>query len=68
MLSIDRIQEQARDNGWDSETELIRLLAHGCVHLVGYDHEQSPEDEQQMLSLETELLELAGLPFIYQST
>ena len=38
-VSAERVSKQALENGWDFETELIRLLAHGCAHLAGWDHE-----------------------------
>ena len=33
VVSAERVSKQAIENGWDFETELIRLLAHGCAHL-----------------------------------
>ncbi len=64
-LSAERITKQASENGWDFETELIRLLAHGCVHLAGWDHEESEKQEKQMLELEIKLLKDVGLNNIY---
>ena len=51
MLSLPRIQLQAEENGWDLRTELVRMLAHGCAHLAGWDHERSVEEAESMLSL-----------------
>ena len=34
VVSAERVSKQAFENGWDFETELIRLLAHGCAHLA----------------------------------
>lgn len=65
VISIDRTRQQAADNGWDEETELIRLLAHGCAHLAGYDHEISHEEEQRMLTVEIDLLKRVGLEKVY---
>lgn len=64
-MSMDRIQEQAQTNGWSVATEFLRLLAHGCAHLVGYDHEISEEEEQRMLAVEIEMLNGIGLTNIY---
>lgn len=64
-LCLDVCQKQADDSGWDLETELLRLLAHGVVHVLGYDHE-TPEEESIMLQLELELLSIIGLDKIYQ--
>ena len=65
VLSGERVSQQATENGWDFETELIRLLAHGCAHLAGWNHEQSSEEASEMLEMETELLKKVGLTNIY---
>ena len=65
VVSAERVSKQASKNGWDFETELIRLLAHGCVHLAGWDHEESGKQEREMLELEIQLLKEAGLKNIY---
>jgi len=41
------------------------LLAHGCAHLAGRNHERSSEEASEMLELETELLKKVGLTNIY---
>ena len=65
VVSAERVSKQASKNGWDFETELIRLLAHGCVHLAGWDHEESEKQERGMLELEIQLLKEVGLKNIY---
>ena len=64
-VSTERVSKQASENGWDFETELIRLLAHGCAHLAGWDHEESEKQESEMLELEIQLLKEVGLKNIY---
>ena len=64
-VSAEHVSKQASENGWDFETELIRLLAHGCVHLSGLDHEESEKQEREMLELEIQLLKDVGLKNIY---
>ena len=64
-VSAERVSKQASENGWDFETELIRLLAHGCAHLAGWDHEESEKQEREMLELEIKLLKGVGLKKIY---
>lgn len=39
VVSVERVRQQSVENGWNFETELIRLLAHGCAHLADLDHE-----------------------------
>jgi len=65
VVSAERVCKQASENGWDFETELIRLLAHGCAHLAGWDHEESEKHEKDMLELEIQLLKEVGLKNIY---
>ena len=65
VVSAERVSKQAFENGWDFETELIRLLAHGCAHIAGWDHEESEKQEQEMLDLEIQLLKDVGLNNIY---
>ena len=65
VVSAERVSKQAFENGWDFETELIRLLAHGCAHLAGYNHDESEVMEREMLELEIQLLKYVGLKNIY---
>ena len=65
VISIDRIKAQAEANHLSEEEELLRLLAHSCAHVVGYDHERSPEEARQMLAIEIEMLNKVGLTNIY---
>ena len=64
-VSAERVSKQASENGWDFETELIRLLAHGCAHIAGWDHEESDQQEKAMLELEIKLLKDVGIKNIY---
>jgi probable rRNA maturation factor len=63
-VSLERVRAQARANGWDGRTELARLLAHGCVHLLGYDHATRAADAR-MLRIEERLLAAAGFAGLY---
>ena len=65
MISLNRVREQASENGWDILTEMIRVIAHGCAHLAGWDHERSEEEERKMLNCEMEMLKKAGFPSVY---
>ena len=65
VVSAERVSKQAIENGWDFETELIRLLAHGCAHIAGWDHEESEKQDRGMLDLEIQLLRDVGLNNIY---
>src|ERR1043165_1969214 len=52
IISVDKAIEQARARGRSSEQELITLLIHGVVHLLGSDHERSARDARAMGRLE----------------
>lgn len=63
-LSLQRAAAQAVENGWALRTEVLRLLAHGCAHVAGYDHETEAE-ERVMKAAEVRLLDALGLPGLY---
>jgi probable rRNA maturation factor len=46
---------QALEAGHATEEELLLLLTHGILHLLGYDHEE-PEAEREMFELQRTLL------------
>jgi probable rRNA maturation factor len=48
--------EQAKEQGHATEKELVLLVIHGILHLLGYDHKE-PEEETEMRTREKELLE-----------
>jgi len=41
------------------DEEVARLLIHGILHLLGYDHGE-PEEERRMRAREEELVEVSG--------
>jgi probable rRNA maturation factor len=47
---------QARAAGHSMDDELLLLATHGVLHLLGYDH-MEPEEEREMFTLQTRLLE-----------
>jgi len=55
VISIDRAREQAKAGGWTLNQEIDRLLIHGILHLLGYDHERSPKDARVMRALEKKI-------------
>ncbi len=63
-LSLERARRQAAENGWGLRTEVLRLLAHGCAHLAGYDHETAAE-ERRMRAVEIGMLAGIGLRNLY---
>jgi probable rRNA maturation factor len=41
VISVPRCREQAAEQGVDPGVELARLVIHGVLHLLGYDHEDT---------------------------
>jgi probable rRNA maturation factor len=52
IISVEKAAEQAEDRGHSFELELITLLIHGVVHLLGYDHERSAKEARAMARVE----------------
>ncbi|WP_243367214.1 rRNA maturation RNase YbeY [Fundidesulfovibrio soli] len=42
-LSVDALRREAALYGQDPREHLVRLLAHGILHLAGYDHGEAME-------------------------
>ncbi len=63
-VSWPRVTAQAAEHGWNTQTELLRLLAHGCAHLIGMDH-QTPAEDARMRAVEEDLLAAVGLTGLY---
>jgi len=62
IISAEKAVEQAASYGHSVERELSFLAVHSTLHLLGYDHETSPEDEKDMFRRQEEILTLAGVP------
>lgn len=58
VISYETCLLQAENIGHSVQDEFFRLLAHGFLHLLGYDHEISAEEEIRMKKKEDELLEI----------
>ncbi|MBR2651028.1 MAG: rRNA maturation RNase YbeY [Clostridia bacterium] len=57
VISVPRAREQAAQLG-NSFTEEVQFLAiHSTLHLLGYDHERSPEDEEAQCAAQREIKE-----------
>ena len=48
VISIDTARRQAAARAEPLGAELDRLLIHGVLHLLGYDHERSPAEARRM--------------------
>ena len=54
-ISIEKAKEQAPSFNNDFESEIKRLLIHGILHLLGYDHELGQKEEEEMKNKENDL-------------
>jgi probable rRNA maturation factor len=60
-LSFERVQAQAAEYGHSLQRELAYLVAHGTLHLLGYDHETGPTEAAAMRQREEAVLAGLGL-------
>lgn len=60
VISLDTASRRARAEARPVSRELDRYLAHGLLHLLGYDHERA-EDAREMAAKEAELARGEGL-------
>ncbi len=59
VISIPTAKRQAKEFGVSEKEELLRLLIHGCLHLLGYDHEGvTPAEASRMRRKEKSLFRL----------
>jgi probable rRNA maturation factor len=56
IISVEQAKRQARDCKISLEIEMVTLLIHGILHLLGYDHERSQRQAKIMATLEQKLL------------
>ena len=55
VISIPKVEEQAKEYGHSFERELSYMLVHGFYHLMGYDHMEE-EDKKEMRTKEENIL------------
>ncbi|MBI2996649.1 MAG: rRNA maturation RNase YbeY [Candidatus Melainabacteria bacterium] len=56
VISIQKAKEQALKKNITLETELITLLTHGYLHLLGYDH-KLPKEKKQMFRVQDKIIQ-----------
>jgi probable rRNA maturation factor len=61
VISVDTAERQARSRRRPLLEEVRFLLAHGVLHLIGYDHAE-PEEKREMVAMTRRLVRLAPLP------
>ncbi len=61
VISLDTAERQARSRQRHLIEEVRFLLAHGLLHLVGYDHAE-PIEKREMVAMTRQLVRAAPLP------
>jgi probable rRNA maturation factor len=56
LICHDVCLNQAKDFSIGYQDEFIHLFVHGLLHLFGYDHELSNEEDKIMRGLEDQIL------------
>lgn len=60
VISIERVEEQAKEYGHSFERELAYMVVHSFYHLLGYDH-MIEEDKKEMREKEENVLGILGI-------
>ena len=56
IINMELAKSQGKEYTWGYSREVERLLIHGILHLLGYDHEKGKKEAQKMQRLERYLL------------
>ena len=60
IISIDKVEEQAKEYNHSFDRELGFLAVHGFLHLLGYDH-MNESEEKVMFQKQNDILDGFGL-------
>jgi probable rRNA maturation factor len=59
------VAREAREQGKTPRAHWAHMVVHGCLHLLGHDH-QKPADARRMEARETDTLRCLGFPDPYE--
>ncbi len=59
VISAPKARRQAKSIGSSFEREVLFLIVHGLLHLLGYDHEKSEKDAGKMEEMQRVLMKTA---------
>lgn len=58
VISLERAREQAEEIGNSFIKEVAFLTVHSMLHLLGYDHERSAEDDEAQCTAQRDIVEM----------
>ena len=61
VISLEKAKAQAEEFGHSFKREVAFLTVHSMLHLLGYDHERSEEEDREMRAKQTEIMKIMGL-------
>lgn len=61
VISLEKAVAQAQEYGHSFEREAAFLTVHSMLHLLGYDHVNSEEEEREMFGKQDIILEAMGI-------
>lgn len=61
VISLPRMAEQSEEFGHSQQREFCFLFVHGLLHLLGYDHEVSAEEEKLHFGRQERILAEIGV-------
>lgn len=60
IISLDKVKSQAQEHDHSFDSELFFLLAHGALHLLGFDH-QNEDDYNFMMETQEKAKAVIGV-------
>ncbi len=61
VISLECARAQAEEYGHSFEREIAFLTVHSMLHLLGYDHETSEDDDRDMRARQSAIMTTMGL-------
>jgi probable rRNA maturation factor len=62
VISVETCEREAQSTGTSVDQHFNELLIHGILHLFGYDHERSEEEDRRMRAKSDDLLQHIDQP------